>query len=377
MSTVTHRNSILFVAIATLAAGCAPLVVESTGGSGSGGSDPAETTLTAPIVVFNTPNDGATGAPTNGNASVTFSEPMECASLTTESFTLTYQATDMPVDGRIVCTHANAMFWPRTMLPEHTAFTATISAGAQSLDGGARLGSSYSWTFTTGTRFAAGMAVKLGAAGQYTVLTGAWIAMDPTATITGDVGVSGLGADTITGVSLTEDTSDVFSTAPQVKGEVFTGNDEAPTPSNLDSGIADMESAFQDAAARAPDVSDLDGGNVGGMTLTAGVYKWDSSALIQKDLTLLGDENDVWIFQIGQDLILTGGAHVKLAGGALPKNVFWQVDGAVNVGVNADLVGIALTRGAIVIQTGAVETGRFLTPATVEVEGDVTVAASL
>ena len=69
-------------------------------------------------------------------------------------------------------------------------------------------------------------------------------------------------------------------------------------------------------AGRAPDVTELGAGNIGGMTLTPGVYKWGTGLLIPTDVTLSGSATAVWIFQIAQNLTMSSGVKVVLAGGA-------------------------------------------------------------
>ena len=71
-------------------------------------------------------------------------------------------------------------------------------------------------------------------------------------------------------------------------------------------------------------------GNIGGRTLGPGVYKWGTGVLIPADITLNGSATGVWIFQIAQGLTVSNAVSVHLTGGALPKNVFWQVSGAAN-----------------------------------------------
>src|SRR4051812_12689081 len=163
-------------------------------------------------------------------------------------------------------------------------------------------------------------AVSLGRASDFAVLAKSGVSTVPTSTITGDVGVSPAAATFITGFSLTMDTTNVFATSPQVTGKVFASDYTPPTPSNLTTAISDMETAFTDAAGRAAGTTELGAGNVGGMTLTPGVYKWGTGLLIPTDLTLRGSATDVWIFQIAQDLTMSSGVKVVLAGGALPKN---------------------------------------------------------
>ena len=53
----------------------------------------------------------------------------------------------------------------------------------------------------------------------------------------------------------------------------------------------------------------------------------------------------VWIFEIAQGLTLSSGLKVSLTGGAVAKNVAWQVSGAVEVGTTAHLEGSAKPHG--------------------------------
>jgi hypothetical protein len=161
--------------------------------------------------------------------------------------------------------------------------------------------------------------VNLGTAGNFVILAKSGISTVPTSVITGDLGISPASASYITGFSLTADATNVFSTSPQVTGKVYAADYAPPTSINLTTAVSDMGLAFTDAAGRAPDVTELGAGNVGGMTLAPGVYKWSTGLLIPTDVTLNGGATDVWIFQIAQDLTFGSAAKVLLAGGALPQ----------------------------------------------------------
>jgi hypothetical protein len=145
-----------------------------------------------------------------------------------------------------------------------------------------------------------------------------------------------------------------------VTGSVFAADYAPPTPFNLTGSVADMQLAFTDASGRAPDVTELGAGNIGGLTLVPGVYKWGTGLLIPTDLTLTGTATDVWIFQVAQDLNLSNATNVVLSGGALPKNVFWQVTGLVAVGTTAHMQGNILCATSITLGTGATLDGRLL-----------------
>src|SRR4029077_4446294 len=115
-----------------------------------------------------------------------------------------------------------------------------------------------------------------------------------------------------------------------------------PTPSKMTTAIGDMELAFTDAAGRAPDVTELGAGNIGGMTLASGVYKWGTGLLIPTDVTLSGRATDVWVFEIARSLTVSNAVTVHLAGGALAKNVTWQVSGLADLGTTAHFEGSIL-----------------------------------
>lgn len=189
----------------------------------------------------------------------------------------------------------------------------------------------------------------------------------------GKSGVSPAAATFITGFSLIADATNVFSTSAQVTGRVYAADYAPPTPSNMTTAVGDMELAFTDAAGRAPDVTELGAGNIGGMTLPPGVYKWGTGLLIPTDVNLAGSAADVWIFQIAQDLTVSSAAKILLSGGALPRNVFWQVAGSVDLGTTSHCEGIVLTQTAITLRTGASINGRLLAQTAVNIDGSTLV----
>ncbi len=101
-------------------------------------------------------------------------------------------------------------------------------------------------------------------------------------------------------------------------------------------------------------------GEIGGLTLVPGLYKWGTGVLITTDVTLAGDPNSVWIFQIAGTLNEANGARVTLVGGARPKNIFWQVADAVTLGTTAHFEGVVLGKTMVAVNTGASVNGRLL-----------------
>jgi hypothetical protein len=218
-----------------------------------------------------------------------------------------------------------------------------------------------------------GTPVELGTAGDFAILTKSGVSTVPASAITGDVGVSPAAATYITGFSLTVDATNAFATSAQVTGKLYSSDYASPTPANLTASVGDMESAYTDAAGRAPDVTELGAGDIGGMTLAPGVYKWGTGLLIPTDVTLDGSVSDVWIFQIAGDLTMSSATKVTLTGGARASNVFWQVAGIVDIGTTAHVEGIVLTQSAIALRTGASINGRLLAQTAVDIDSSTVV----
>lgn len=116
--------------------------------------------------------------------------------------------------------------------------------------------------------------------------------------------------------------------------------------------------AFNDLAGR-PGAADP-GANLGGLTLAPGIYKTASGGflLTGADLTLDGggNANAVWVFQMANTLTVgAAGAprSVILAGGAQPKNVFWQVGSAatINAAGGGTMVGTIISSAATSFST--------------------------
>jgi hypothetical protein len=234
-------------------------------------------------------------------------------------------------------------------------------------------GTADSGSTTDGGKTGSTLALDLGTAAGFVVLAKSGISTAPASVITGDLGVSPAAATYITGFSLIADATNVFSTSPQVTGKVYASNYASPTPANLITAIGDMQLAFTNAAGRPAGVTNLGAGNIGGKTLTPGVYKWSTGLLIPTGVTLSGNVTDVWILQIAQDLTLSDGTQVALTGGAVPANVFWQVSGAVTLGTTAHMEGVVLSQTAIALQTGASINGRLLAQTAVTLEGSTVV----
>jgi hypothetical protein len=103
------------------------------------------------------------------------------------------------------------------------------------------------------------------------------------------------------------------------------------------------------------------------LTLAPGLYNWTSTVTIPTDVTIAGAPNDVWIFQITGDLMVSAAKSITLSGGARAKNIFWQVAGTVDLGTTSHFEGIILSQTAIDLGMGASINGRLLAQTAVNV----------
>jgi hypothetical protein len=215
--------------------------------------------------------------------------------------------------------------------------------------------------------------VDLGTAGNYAILSQTGITADGTAgtMITGNIGSSLDAADgEITGFALTGLNTDVFKKSILVTGNVYTVMYGVPTPDNVRTAVGDMGTAYTTANERTPDVTELGAGNIGGMTLAPGVYKWGTGLLIPTDVTLSGGADDVWIFQIAQTLTTETSTNVILSNGAQAKNVYWVVGMTTALGSDSVFNGIILDKTDITFGSGATLNGRALAQTKVTLIGN-------
>ena len=199
------------------------------------------------------------------------------------------------------------------------------------------------------------MPVDLGNAKTFAILSQTGITNVYRSAIVGDVGTS-----PITGAAL-------LLTCGEVSGYVYTVDAAGPLPcattdaTFLTSAVGDMGFAYDDAAGRvSPDFTELGAGEIGGLTLQPGLYKWTSSLMISTDVTLSGGPDDTWIFQVDGTLNQADSTRVTLANGALAKNIIWQVAGAVTLGTNSHFEGVVLGKTMVAVNTGTSVNGRLL-----------------
>ncbi len=324
-------------------------------------------------VTSTSPSNGASSAPTSTNSSnnivtgtavtATFSQAMDPATINSfpagKLLTFTLKETSgNNVSGTVAMNAQNtvATFTPTTsaLIPK-TSYTATLTTAAKTA-GGIEMVNPVVWSFTTSAlAYTAQAPVNLGTAGTFTILSQTGITDVYASAIVGDVGTS-----PITGAAL-------LLTCGEVTGKIFVVDAAGPLPcavndaTTLTAAVGDMGTAYLDAGGRTPpDFTEVGAGEIGGLTLPGGLYKWGTDLLISTDVTLQGGPDDVWIFQVAGTLNQANATRVTLAGGALPKNIFWQVAGSATIGTTAHFEGVVLGKTLVAVNTGASANGRLL-----------------
>ena len=186
--------------------------------------------------------------------------------------------------------------------------------------------------------------VQLNGADNFVILAGTAVTNSGITIATGDLGLS-------PGTSVSGFPPGILN------GELHVNDAEA------NQAKLDLNAAFNDAAARvAGDMVTLSG-NIGGLTLTPGLYKSTSSLSISAgNVTLdgLGDANAVFIIQVAASLTTAVDRKVILTGGAQASNIFWVVSNSTSVGAGGEFKGTILALESITFGTGAKLEGRAL-----------------
>lgn len=308
-----------------------------------------------PEVISTDPQNNATGVALNKTATANFNMQMDPLTLNGTTFTLKQGTTNIP--GLVTYNGITASFNPTADLSSNTTYTARITTGAKNL-AGVGLASDYVWSFTTLNSISAPN-VDLGTVERFGIIAGVGVSNNAgfSEIHNMDVGISPGVRSSITG----------FPPAIVVNGAIYASDDIIPVgvAAMLILAKQDLTNAYLFAEGATSPAPATVSGDIGGTTLAPGIYKSNTTLLIQSgNLTLdaQGDANAVWIFQIASGFTTVGGAggNVILSGGAQAKNVFWQVGSSATIGDFTSFKGNVMALTSITMNSGATAVGRML-----------------
>jgi outer membrane autotransporter protein len=178
-------------------------------------------------------------------------------------------------------------------------------------------------------------APPLGTAASYGVLAGSTVTNTGATVIDGNVGVS-------PGTAVTGFPPGI------VNGTINKANADAAQAE------VDLTTAYNDLASR-PVTVNLTGQDLGGKTLIAGVYGFNSSAALNGTLTLdgRGNPNSVFIFEITSALTTGSASRIVLINGAQGSNVFFRVGSSATLGTTTSFIGDIIALTSITLDHGA------------------------
>lgn len=392
---------------------------------------PENSTDLEPTVVSTFPSDGETDVARNIVIEITFSEELDSTALQHSTFTLTQETG--PVSGNLDFSGNKMTFTAAENLTAETVYTADIKMADNHTDVNVSdeefndeqpeeypAENGKVWSFTTGGNTGPVEAVDLGSAARYVILAQSAIHNDSTSDITGEKGFDpdfksskeNKTAYWLKNEDIDKEKVRTDTTRTKSDNEQYSPDERNLNSGNLNEALEDMITAYNDAAERTPvdfidfklvtseenADSSLENGNAYNMesrtnwgqdytdetaidgkkvetsiTLEPGVYKWNDSIEISTHITLSGSAEDVWIFQISEDLTVNPEVEMALANGAVAENIFWQVAGEVNLGVTSHFEGIILSQTGITMGNGATLNGRLMAQTDVTLDDNTVV----
>ncbi|MBC7540262.1 MAG: DUF3494 domain-containing protein [Bacteriovorax sp.] len=196
--------------------------------------------------------------------------------------------------------------------------------------------------------------IDLGIADSFAIMAYTSITSAPTSNISGKVGLKP-GIRSL--INLNPNT--------EVAGgrvEVYAGDDVGDPSDYLNLAREDLIAAYRDVVARPTDKDKIEAykGKPGGKILPPGIYRWSEGVIISSDMTLEGNDTDIFIFQIAGDMSVAPKVRIVLSGGARAKNVFWQVSGKVTLESTTDVPGTIMSQLTFEMKSLAQLHGRAL-----------------
>jgi len=191
--------------------------------------------------------------------------------------------------------------------------------------------------------------VSLGAAADFSVVAASAITNTGPTILTGDLGISPNDASSVTGFT--------FSTPPGPGTLIGTAHFADAVALAAQNAVT---TAYNELAALP--CGTVISADLGGMTLTPGVYCSGSSMGLTGTVTLdaQGDPDAAFVFQIGSTLTTASNAIVSVINGGQSCNVFWQIGSSATLGTGTAFIGSMLALETITLTTGSLADGRVL-----------------
>ena len=185
------------------------------------------------------------------------------------------------------------------------------------------------------------IAPSLGTAASFVGLASEALTNTGSGVFVGDVG----SATAVTG----------FPPGTVINGSIYIGG------AVVTQALIDATTAYNNLQGQPCNVN-LTGQDLGGMTLTPGVYCFNTSAQLTGNLTLdaLNNSNAVWVFQTGSTLTTASNSTVAVINGGNVLNLFWQIGSSATLGTGTLFKGTVIANSSVTLATGATLTGRAI-----------------
>ncbi|MDY0201474.1 MAG: ice-binding family protein [Tenuifilaceae bacterium] len=252
---------------------------------------------------------------------ITFNEVMDSTTINPSSFIIKQGETN--IVGVVEYSGITATFIPAKSLSVTTNYTATITTAVKSISGKS-LAKAYEWSFTISGNESGSKPINNENSENPALLAKATINSNTATPITNSSFINHAATRDIRNLALTNLTG--YKTFMPVTADLRATDLIPPKPLNLTASTKDLIAAYNDAARHYfPNFVEFETGNIAGLKLTPGIYKWTSTITLPSGVTVTRNSIDARIFQITDNQTTSSGIKVTLIESPKVNNIFWQV----------------------------------------------------